>query len=179
MMLAYVRQLSRTLHKRPCPCSPEEPCCAVEQKGRFRWWSRRRRGDRRSCDLASLGHHVNAKASCWFVLVPSSLFHSFFSSDFIAARAHHSGDCGAFQMFFLASTATMLGLLFVPDELRGRVMSLLTCSTAASCRRGRSCPAPRRICIGAPMTVAIMGAIVILLTLVVAWRIPAIRTSES
>jgi Na+-transporting NADH:ubiquinone oxidoreductase subunit NqrB len=32
--------------------------------------------------------------------------------------------------------------------------------------------------IGAPSTVAVMGAIVILLTLIVAWLVPAIRTLE-
>ena len=83
---------------------------------------------------------------------------------------------GFFQMFFLASTATMLQLL-VPDELRGRVMSLYMLDRgfmpAGALFAGTSAHF-----IGAPMTVATMGAIVILLTLVVAWRIPAIRTLE-
>ena len=83
---------------------------------------------------------------------------------------------GAFQMFFLASTATILQLL-VPDELRGRVMSLYMLDRgfmpAGALFAGISAHF-----IGAPMTVTTMGAIVILLTLVVAWRIPAIRQLE-
>jgi len=33
--------------------------------------------------------------------------------------------------------------------------------------------------IGAPLTVAIMGAVVIVLAVLVAWRVPAIRSLES
>ncbi len=84
---------------------------------------------------------------------------------------------GMFQMFFLASTATMLQMI-VPDELRGRVLSLymldrgfmpLGALFAGTCAHF----------IGAPATVALMGAIVIVLTTLVAWRIPAIRKLES
>ena len=84
---------------------------------------------------------------------------------------------GAFQMFFLASTATMLQLV-VPDELRGRVMSLYMLDRGFM-PAGALFAGTAAHFIGAPMTVATMGAIVILLTLVVAWRIPAIRTLES
>jgi MFS family permease len=84
---------------------------------------------------------------------------------------------GFFQMFFLASTATMLQLL-VPDELRGRVMSLYMLDRgfmpAGALLAGTSAHF-----IGAPMTVAAMGATVIVLTLFVAWRIPAIRSVET
>ena len=81
---------------------------------------------------------------------------------------------GFFQMFFLASTATMLQLL-VPDELRGRVMSLYMLDRGFM-PAGALFAGVLAHFIGAPMTVALMGAIVILLTLFVAWRIPAIRT---
>jgi MFS family permease len=83
---------------------------------------------------------------------------------------------GFFQMFFLASTATMLQLL-VPDELRGRVMSLYMLDRGFM-PAGALFAGTAAHFIGAPMAVAAMGAIVILLTSVVAWRIPAIRTLE-
>jgi MFS transporter, DHA1 family, staphyloferrin A biosynthesis exporter len=83
---------------------------------------------------------------------------------------------GFFQMFFLASTATMLQLL-VPDELRGRVMSLYMLDRGFM-PAGALFAGIAAHFIGAPMTVATMGAIVVLLTLLVAWRIPAIRRLE-
>jgi MFS transporter, DHA1 family, staphyloferrin A biosynthesis exporter len=83
---------------------------------------------------------------------------------------------GIFQMFFLASTATMIQLL-VPDELRGRVMSLYMLDRGFM-PAGALFAGTAAHFIGAPMTVASMGAIVVVLTLVVAWRIPAIRTLE-
>jgi predicted MFS family arabinose efflux permease len=83
---------------------------------------------------------------------------------------------GMFQMFFLASTATMLQLL-VPDELRGRVMSLYMLDRGFMPAGALFAGAAAHF-IGAPMTVAAMGAIVIVLTLVVAWCIPAIRRLE-
>ncbi len=84
---------------------------------------------------------------------------------------------GAFQMFFLASTATILQLL-VPDELRGRVMSLYMLDRGFM-PAGALFAGTAAHFIGAPMTVAAMGAIVIVLTLMVAWRIPAIRRLET
>jgi MFS family permease len=83
---------------------------------------------------------------------------------------------GMFQMFFLASTATMIQLL-VPDELRGRVMSLYMLDRGFMPAGALFAGAAAHF-IGAPMAVAMMGAIVIVLTLIVAWRIPAIRTLE-
>lgn len=84
---------------------------------------------------------------------------------------------GIFQMFFLASTATMLQMI-VPDELRGRVLSLYMLDRGFM-PLGALFAGTFAHFIGAPMTVAIMGGIVILLTLLVAWRIPAIRKLQS
>jgi MFS family permease len=84
---------------------------------------------------------------------------------------------GMFQMFFLASTATMLQLI-VPDELRGRVLSLYMLDRGFM-PLGALFAGTSAHFIGAPNTVATMGGIVILLTLFVAWRIPSIRTLES
>jgi MFS transporter, DHA1 family, staphyloferrin A biosynthesis exporter len=84
---------------------------------------------------------------------------------------------GAFQMFFLASTATILQLI-VPDELRGRVLSLYMLDRGFM-PLGALFAGTTAHFIGAPLTVATMGAIVIGLTLIVAWRVPAIRTLET
>jgi MFS family permease len=84
---------------------------------------------------------------------------------------------GIFQMFFLASTATMLQMI-VPDELRGRVLSLYMLDRGFM-PLGALFAGTSAHFLGAPSTVAIMGAIVIVLTALVAWRIPAIRQLES
>ena len=84
---------------------------------------------------------------------------------------------GGFQMLFLASTNTMLQLI-VPDELRGRVMSLYMLDRGLM-PAGALFAGVVAHFIGAPSTVATMGAIVIVLTLVVAWRVPAIRSLET
>jgi predicted MFS family arabinose efflux permease len=84
---------------------------------------------------------------------------------------------GAFQMFFLASTATILQLL-VPDELRGRVMSLYMLDRGFM-PVGALFAGTTAHFIGAPSTVAVMGVIVIVLALFVAWRVPTIRSLET
>jgi MFS family permease len=84
---------------------------------------------------------------------------------------------GIFQMFFLASTATMLQLI-VPDNLRGRVLSLYMLDRGFM-PLGALFAGTSAHFIGAPSTVAMMGGIVILLCLLVAWRIPAIRSLTS
>jgi MFS family permease len=84
---------------------------------------------------------------------------------------------GAFQMFFLASTATILQLI-VPDELRGRVMSLYMLDRGFM-PVGALFAGTTAHFIGAPLTVATMGAIVIVLAIFVAWRVPAIRSLET
>jgi MFS family permease len=84
---------------------------------------------------------------------------------------------GSFQMFFLASTATILQMI-VPDQLRGRVLSLYMLDRGFM-PLGAMFAGTTAHFIGAPFTVMIMGAIVIILTGIVAWRIPAIRRLES
>jgi MFS transporter, DHA1 family, staphyloferrin A biosynthesis exporter len=84
---------------------------------------------------------------------------------------------GAFQMLFLASTATMLQLI-VPDELRGRVMSLYMLDRGLM-PAGALFAGVVAHFIGAPSTVATLGALVIVLALVVAWRLPAIGRLET
>jgi len=129
--------------------------------------------------LASLGHRIKRQG---LLLVGSIVILGFFLIVFSQLTSLPLAlitlvIAGAFQMFFLASTATMLQLV-VPDELRGRVMSLYMLDRGFM-PAGALFAGTAAHFIGAPMTVAMMGAIVILLTLVVAWRIPAIRTLES
>ena len=83
---------------------------------------------------------------------------------------------GIFQMLFLASTATLLQLI-VPDQLRGRVMSLYMLDRGFM-PAGALFAGVAAHFIGAPLTVATMGAIVIILALMVAWWVPAIRALE-
>jgi MFS family permease len=84
---------------------------------------------------------------------------------------------GAFQMFFLASTNTMLQLI-VPDELRGRVMSLYMLDRGLM-PAGALFAGVAAHFIGAPLTVSAMGVIVIILALFVAWRVPHLRNLET
>jgi hypothetical protein len=80
-------------------------------------------------------------------------------------------------MLFLASTNTILQTI-VPDELRGRVMSLYMLDRGFM-PLGALFAGVTAHFIGAPMTVTTMGAAVIALALLVAWRIPAIRNLEN
>jgi MFS family permease len=84
---------------------------------------------------------------------------------------------GAFQMVFLASTSTMLQLI-VPDELRGRVMSLYMLDRGLMPAGALFAGIVAHL-VGASLAVTSMGVIVVLLTLIVAWRVPHIRTLES
>jgi MFS family permease len=117
--------------------------------------------------LASLGNRVKRQG---LLLVGSivvlGVFLMFFSqTTWLPIALVSLVIIGAFQMFFLASTSTMLQLL-VPDQLRGRVLSLYMLD------RGF-------MPLGALFAVATMGAIVIALTALVAWRVPAIRTLQT
>ena len=84
---------------------------------------------------------------------------------------------GACQVVFMATTNTMLQLI-VPDELRGRVMSLYMLDRGLM-PAGALFAGITAHFIGAPATVSMMGAIVIVLAMVIAWRVPLIRTLES
>lgn len=84
---------------------------------------------------------------------------------------------GVFQLLFMASTNTLLQLI-VPDQLRGRVMSLYMLDRGFM-PAGALFAGVSAHYIGAPSTVAMMGGIVIVLSLFVAWRVPALRTLES
>jgi MFS family permease len=80
---------------------------------------------------------------------------------------------GGCQILFMATTNTLLQLL-VPDALRGRVMSLYMLDRGLM-PVGALMAGVMAHVIGAPATVAIMGGIVIVLALLVAWLVPRIR----
>jgi predicted MFS family arabinose efflux permease len=84
---------------------------------------------------------------------------------------------GGCQVFFNATTQTLLQIS-VPDELRGRVMSIYMLDVglrpAGSLAAGLATAA-----FGAPATVTGMGILVILVALVLAWRVPRIRLLEA
>jgi len=62
----------------------------------------------------------------------------------------------------------------VPDELRGRVMSLYMLDRGFMPAGALFAGVTAHV-IGAPATVATMGAVVIVLAVIVAWRVRAIR----
>ena len=129
--------------------------------------------------LASLGNRLRRQG---FFLVGNIVILGFFLILFSQVRSFPLAlvtlvFAGTFQMFFLASTATILQLV-VPDELRGRVMSLYMLDRGFMPIGALFAGATAHY-IGAPMTVATMGAIVIVLAAFVAWRIPAIRSLET
>jgi hypothetical protein len=68
--------------------------------------------------------------------------------------------------------------MIVPDELRGRVLSVYMLDRGFM-PLGALFAGTAAHFFGAPLTVTTMGAMVIILTALVAWRIPAIRTLES
>lgn len=80
---------------------------------------------------------------------------------------------GGCQIMFMATVNAMVQMT-VPDALRGRVMSLYMLDRglmpAGSLMAGVSAHF-----IGAPATVSLMGLIVIVLAVLVAWRVPLIR----
>lgn len=84
---------------------------------------------------------------------------------------------GACQIFYAATTTTLIQLT-VPDALRGRVMSIYMLDHGLS-PAGAMLAGVSAQLFGAPITVAFMGVIVILLAVAVAWGLPTIREIEA
>ena len=80
---------------------------------------------------------------------------------------------GACQITFMATTNTLLQML-TPDALRGRVMSLYMLDRGLMPAGALMAGVSAHI-VGAPATVALMGGVVIVLALLVAWRVPVMR----
>ena len=126
--------------------------------------------------LASLANRIRRQGA---FLVASILILAFFLILFSQIKSFPLAlvtlvAAGVFQMLFLASTNTLLQLT-VPDQLRGRVMSLYMLDRGFM-PAGALFAGVTAHFIGAPSAVATMGGIVIVLTLLVAWRVPALRT---
>lgn len=81
---------------------------------------------------------------------------------------------GGCQIFF-GVTSNALIQSIVPNELRGRVLSLYLIDRGLS-PAGSMLAGVMAHMIGAPATVAILGSFVIVLAGLVAWRVPRIRT---
>jgi predicted MFS family arabinose efflux permease len=84
---------------------------------------------------------------------------------------------GGFQVLFMATANTMLQLA-VPDGLRGRVLSIYNLDRGLM-PAGALMAGVAAHFVGAPVTVGMMGLIVILLALVVTWRVPLLREFET
>ncbi|MBI2986034.1 MAG: MFS transporter [Deltaproteobacteria bacterium] len=80
---------------------------------------------------------------------------------------------GGCQIVFMATTMTMVQMI-IPDALRGRVMSLYMLDRGLT-PAGSLLAGVTAHFIGAPATVGMMGLIVIILAVLVAWRVPVIR----
>ncbi|MBI4497915.1 MAG: MFS transporter [Chloroflexi bacterium] len=83
---------------------------------------------------------------------------------------------GACQMAFMATNNTLLQLL-VPDEYRGRVMSIYMLDMGLT-PLGALFAGALASGMGAPTAVAVMGALVVALALVAMVRLPALRRLE-
>ena len=80
---------------------------------------------------------------------------------------------GIFQILYMATTHTLLQVI-VPDQLRGRVMSIYALDRGLM-PAGALVAGVSSHYIGAPMTVSYMGLVVIVLALLLVWRAPIIR----
>lgn len=80
---------------------------------------------------------------------------------------------GSCQILFMATTNTLLQSI-IPDALRGRVMSIYMLDRGLM-PAGSLFAGVAAHFIGAPATVSVMGSVVILLALLVAWRVPILR----
>ncbi len=80
---------------------------------------------------------------------------------------------GGCQIMFMATVNTMVQMT-IPDALRGRVMSLYMLDRGLM-PAGALFAGITAHFIGAPATVSMMGLIVIVLAVLVAWRVPLIR----
>ena len=83
---------------------------------------------------------------------------------------------GCFQMCFMSLAMTMLQML-VPDELRGRVLSIYFLDRGLM-PAGALLAGVITSFVGAPTTVAMMGLAVILLAILALWAVPQIRHAE-
>lgn len=83
---------------------------------------------------------------------------------------------GGCQMLFMATTNTMLQMI-IPDAMRGRVMSIYFLDHGLA-PLGALFAGISAHFLGAPATVLLMGAAVIVLTAFVVWRLPQMRTAE-
>jgi Transmembrane secretion effector len=83
---------------------------------------------------------------------------------------------GSCQVMFNATVNTLLHLT-IPDQLRGRVMSIYMLDRGLM-PAGALLAGTSAHFIGAPATTGIMGFAVILLGIYLAWRVPVVRRVE-
>jgi MFS family permease len=84
---------------------------------------------------------------------------------------------GSCQILFNITSMTMLQLL-VPDAFRGRVVSIYMLDHGLQ-PAGAFLAGVTTSFVGAPLTISMMGLIVILLAVLVGWRVPRLREVEA
>jgi MFS transporter, DHA1 family, staphyloferrin A biosynthesis exporter len=129
--------------------------------------------------LASVAHSLRRKG---LLLLGGMVFLGIFLILFSQATSFWPAvlflvGVGGCQVLFMATTNTMLQMI-VPDGLRGRVMSIYMLDRGLM-PLGALMAGVTSHLIGAPGTVAMMGSVVILLALAVAWRVPLLREIET
>ena len=129
--------------------------------------------------LASVAHSLRRKG---LLLLGGMIFLGIFLILFSRATSFWLAvvllvGVGGCQVLFMATTNTMLQMI-VPDALRGRVMSIYMLDRGLM-PLGALMAGVTAHLVGAPATVSMMGSVVILLALVVAWRVPLLRKIEA
>ncbi|OGO18147.1 MAG: hypothetical protein A2Z14_13545 [Chloroflexi bacterium RBG_16_48_8] len=83
---------------------------------------------------------------------------------------------GFFQLTYITGAYTIIQLI-TPDELRGRVLSIYFLDRGLS-PLGAFAAVFAADQLGAPLTITIMGSLVVFLVLIVAWKSPQLRQLE-
>jgi MFS family permease len=84
---------------------------------------------------------------------------------------------GGFQMVYMTTVQTVVQDV-VPDQLRGRVMSIQMANQGLGPAGALTAGISTQF-FGAPHTVTVMGIMIVVMALWVAWRVPRVRTIET
>lgn len=129
--------------------------------------------------LASTAHRIKRKGLLllWSLVCLGSLLILFSRITSFPLALLALVGVGGSQIMFMTTTNTLLQMT-VPDALRGRVMSLYMLDRGLMPVGALTAGVTAHV-IGAPLTVAAMGGIVIILALLVSWLVPVLRKIET
>jgi MFS family permease len=129
--------------------------------------------------LAAFSHRIKRSGGLliWGLLALAGFLILFSRSTSVPMAMLALTGVGGCQMIFMNSTNSMLQTI-VPDELRGRVMSIYMLDRGLA-PIGALLAGVGAHYLGAPTTVTLMGGIVACLAVLLAWRVPQLRQIES